>query len=125
MITYNLLHMLRKFHVGGEGGEAIDRVADSKADQGGRYRFLSREAMACTRIIGVSPGSPFPAGIRYGMIRFWSTKTHDESTGLSESAESVKMVLMWRDTQCFPSAFTVGGENMSRFPSIPALLNAQ
>ena len=60
-------------------------MADSKADQGGRYRFLSREAMACTRIIGVSPGSPFPGGIRYGMIRFWSTKTHDESTGLSES----------------------------------------
>ena len=91
-------------------------MADSKADQGGRYRFLSREAMACTRIIGVSPGSPFTAGIRYGMIRFWSTKTHDESTGLSESAESVKMVLMWRDTQCFPSAFTVGGRTCPGFP---------
>ena len=48
-------------------GEAIHRVADSKVDKGGSNCFLSCPAMACSRIIGVSTGSSFQGGLRYGM----------------------------------------------------------
>ncbi len=48
-------------------GEAVHRVADSKVDKGGSNCFLSCPAMACTRIIGVSTGSSFQVGLRYGI----------------------------------------------------------
>jgi len=70
VLAYNLVHMLRKLHIRGEGGETIHRIADPTVDQRWRNRLLSREAMACTRIIGVSTGSSFPGNLRCRMRRF-------------------------------------------------------
>ena len=50
-----------------------------------RNRLLSHEAMACTRILGVSTGPSFPGGLRYRMRRFQTTETHNEWIALPES----------------------------------------